>query len=437
MVRRDLSSRDASEYAGSELEYVIQRDKKKASPEVPSVTVKEAMSEKRVFSSDSTRDVTRVLFVSQNIDLLSPTQQTLDGYVDVSDLFDEVHVLILRQGIKPKKPVLRVSDNVWLYTSASKAWWQTSRAALEMAEQELEFANGFRPDLLVALDPFESAWVVNKLGERYNRPTQLHIQDDYSTSEFLLKDKFNKWRIFLPFFTVPKFSSVRVSTTKLCERIQNNFKIKDLDLLPKYQDYESLITREDSIDLKTTYQPLIFFMVYAGRLDSDSGLDELLDAAQGLLQNPRIGLLVLSDGKMRGVFEKKVKTLGIEDQVVFIKNNKDIVPYLKSANLLVVSDVDSESEEVVLKGAACGIPMVLAKTQKREDVFENGESVLFYNKGDRTTLFGAVNTLLNDIGLRKQFSLSTQGIIEQEFHSDPEEYRQAYRDSIEKAFFID
>lgn len=60
----------------------------------------------------------------------------------------------------------------------------TPFAGIEMVEEQLEFANGFRPDLIVARDPFESAIVALKIAKKYNRPTQLHILQDYSTADF-------------------------------------------------------------------------------------------------------------------------------------------------------------------------------------------------------------------------------------------------------------
>lgn len=217
MVRKDLLNRDASYYASSELSQVISSERKSQQKIIPKVTAEEAMSGASVLEFDSSRDVTRVLFISRDTGLLNPTQQSLDGYVDLSDLFDEVHILILREGIPPKYPVLRVEDNVWLYTATAKAWWRTPSAGMEVVENELEFASGFRVDLIVARDPFESAYLANKLAEKYGRATQLHILDDYTSPEFIKKNKLSFWRLLLPKFTIPKFASVRTQTNTIQE----------------------------------------------------------------------------------------------------------------------------------------------------------------------------------------------------------------------------
>ena len=87
MARRDLSTRDFSSQAASELENVISSDKKKTEPSVPTISVDQALNEERVFHGVMKRAVTRVLFVSSDEELLNPAKQTLDGYVNISDLF--------------------------------------------------------------------------------------------------------------------------------------------------------------------------------------------------------------------------------------------------------------------------------------------------------------------------------------------------------------
>lgn len=435
MVRRDLSNVDASTHASSQLDYIIRKDNTK--PSTPSVTAEEAMNEDRMYELKSDRDITRILFVSNNIELLNPTQQSLDGYIDISDLFDEVHILILREGITTKRPVLRVAKNVWIYTATAKSWWSTVGAGMKIVEEQLEFASGFRPDLIVARDPFESAWVASKIGSKYGRPTQLHILDDFTTKDFVKKNKHSFWRIFLTKFTIPRFLSIRTQTTSIQRMVEKKYVVKDISTLPRYQNYEALIDSDSHINLKEIHKPFIFFMLYVGYLKQNSTLFEVIKATKDVLRNPRVGLIVLGDGPERKVIEKQAKTLGVYEQLIFKPKVEDVVPYLKAANILLVSDTDFDSEEVVLKGAASGIPMIMSKTEKRSDVFKSGESAFLYDGEDVEAITEAVDKLLNDIDLRKKFVSNAQEIIREQFYDNPSEYMEAYRTSIEQAFFID
>ena len=148
-------------------------------------------------------------------------------------------------------------------------------------------------------------------------------------------------------------------------------------------------------------------------------------------------MIVLGNGSTKGESEKRAKVLGIQRQVIFEPKVADVVPYLKSANLMIVTDTDSDSEELVLKGAATGVPMVMARTEKREDIFSHGESAFLCEATDVQAFTHRIDDLLNDVDLRQQFTKNSQEIIRSQFHRDPVEYQEAYRISIEQAFFIE
>lgn len=435
MTRRDLLHRDASDRAASELQSIIRSDKRLAQPDVKKVTAEQGMRGDRVYQISSNRNITRVLFISQNTELLNPITQSLDGYIDIRDLFDEVHILILRQGIPPKNPVLRPAPNVWLYTASATSWWQLPMAGMTMLKNQLEFASGFRPDLIVARDPFESAVTAILAAKKYNRPTQLHIVEDHTSAFSNTQQKRSFWQMLLSRYTIQRFASIRTQTGAILTKLQKQFTTNDSAVLPRYQNYEALIDLPPALDLKDKYRPMIFFLIYVGQLGHESTFYRALDAARFVLKNQRIGMIVLGDGKARGEFEKRAKLLEIEQQVIFETRVEDVVPYLKSGNLLIVSDTDADSEEVVIKGAAAGIPMVMSRTEKREDIFEHGKSAFLCEASDVQAFTDGINDLLNNVNLRKTFVENGQDLIREKFHSDPREYQEAYRTSIEQAFF--
>jgi glycosyltransferase involved in cell wall biosynthesis len=433
---RNLSRLDASEYERSSLEYVLEKERAKEDT-TQYLSVEEAMRADAVYQVKSSRDITRVLFISQDESLLNPTQQSLDGYTNLADLFDEVHILILRQGIPARNPVLRLAKNMWLYTATHKDWWGTPYSGNLLAEGQLVFADGFRPDIIVARDPYESAALAIYLGRKYSRPVQLHVLEDYTSVEFLTKNRHNRWRRYLPKFTIPRVRSVRTSTNALFEQLAKRFKVEDLKVLPRFRNYEGLIGVESTLDLRAKYKPFVFIMLYIGRLSHDSMLHRAIDAARFGLKNPHIGLIVIGDGPAKKEFEERAKILGIREQIVFESDIKDDVPYLKSANVLIVPDTSPESEEVVLRGAGAGIPMVLARTPEREDIFADGESALLCAPDNIDEFSLKLNIIMNDITLRKHLVDLAQDMIRSKFHENPAVYRTAYRESIEEVLFLD
>jgi glycosyltransferase involved in cell wall biosynthesis len=434
MARRDLLQTDASDFERKKLEHILEKEER-AKDTTKYLSVEEALHDEAVYQVRSNRDVTRVLFISRDESLLNPAQQSLDGYTNIADLFDEVHILILRQGIPTKTPVLRVSDNVWLYTATHRYWWLTWKSGYALAEEQLVFADGFRPDIIVARDPFESAAVALMLSHKYDRPIQVHILEDFTTKRFLAEGV-NRWRSLFRYYTLPQIQSVRTNTRSIYDRMVKNYSFQDLALLPRFNNYEAIMNMPATLDLKERYKPFFFIMLYVGVLSHDSKFPKALDGARFGLRNPHLGMIVLGHGPAQKEFAERAEMFKIDRQVVFEPRVTDIVPYLKSANVLIVPDTTPESEELVLQGAAAGIPMVLVKTPAREDMFVDGVSALLVEPDDIDQISLKLNILMNDIVLRRQMAEAAQDIIRTRFHEDPTEYRRAYRESIEQVLFL-
>jgi glycosyltransferase involved in cell wall biosynthesis len=438
MPRRDLYRTDVSDRERSQLEYVLREEKRKAEVgDVPMVSVTNALAGESVFAVETSRNVVRVLFISRDETLLNPTQQSLDGFINLSDLFDEVHILILRTGIAPKYPVLRVAKNVWLYTASARHWWWTPIAGMRLIREQLEFVGGLRPDLIVARDPFESGVVAYLAGRHYGRPTQVHVLQDYEHPRFRTEAPGNRLRRFVPRYLLPKFASVRTERSALGQRIGKRFSIPDLAVLPRFTNYESLITVPATIDLKVKYKPFSFVILYIGYLGHESTAYRVIDAARTYLKNPRVGLVIVGEGPARAEFKKRTDILGITKQVVFESSVPDVVAYLKSANVLVVSDTDADADDIALRGAAAGVPLIVARNQYRDDLFRDGESALLFRHDSVEELHTQISTMLNEVGMRKRLVEGAQTLITERFHADPDEYRRAYRASIEHALFLE
>lgn len=434
MSRNDLSLKDASERAGSQLDVVLRS--KQATQANDRVSVDEALKQGRLSTSLKERSAARVLFISQDTTLLNPSTQSLDGFLNLKDLFEEVHILILRDGIPAKNPVLRVEDNVWLYTATSKSWLTLTRAGVKLAEQELVFAGGFRPDLIVARDPFESALVGRDLAKSFGRPLQIHVLQNYTTDEFRQKASKNFWRRFIPKRTLPAATSVRADTAAIMDVLTKHFEIPDVALLPKYHAYESYIDLKTDLDLKQKYPQFVFFFVYAGTLSHESTLYRAIDALRYILQNPRVGLIVLGDGPAQKEFQKRTQLLGIDRQVIFEKRPVDLVAYLKAAQVLVITDTDAAGDDIALKGAGAGIPTVMAATESRADYFEANISAYLCPPDDTAAFAAAAGELLNNPGKRAVMREYAQDMIRHRFHRNKDHYRQAFRQSIEQTLFV-
>jgi glycosyltransferase involved in cell wall biosynthesis len=97
-------------------------------------------------------------------------------------------------------------------------------------------------------------------------------------------------------------------------------------------------------------------------------------------------------------------------------------------------DITEASDEIVIKAAAAGLPIIAAKTELRNDLFVDGESAFLCNKDDTVEFSQKLVKFLNGNTLRTQFSENAREIVKTRLHEDPNAYKLAYRDAIEGAF---
>jgi glycosyltransferase involved in cell wall biosynthesis len=145
-------------------------------------------------------------------------------------------------------------------------------------------------------------------------------------------------------------------------------------------------------------------------------------------------MVVVGDGPNLKEFQKRAEILGIKEQMLFIKDSTALISYLKSANVLLVSDITEASDETVIKAAAAGLPIIAAHTELRDDLFVDGESAFLCNKDDTVEFSEKLVKFLNANSLRMQFANNARDIIKTRLHEDPNAYKLAYRDSIERVF---
>jgi glycosyltransferase involved in cell wall biosynthesis len=398
-----------------------------------STAVGQALSGVGLYDVEVSRDEVRVLFVSQDESLLNPTQQTLDGLIALSSLFHEVHILILRTGIRARFPVLRVAPNVWLYTAAAKAWWWTPIVGLRLLRTQLEFLGELRPDLIVARDPFESALVAWLAGRKYERPVQVHVLEDYTDPTFVSRAPHNRLRRWLASRLLRRVDSIRTDQYAIAANLRALVPEADVAVLPRYTDYTTVAATTPTIDLESTYKPHTFFAVYGSSVGADSSVGKVLRAMQPHLKNPRVALLLVGGGSHAYECEHQARVLGISHQVIVPTSLQPIAVYIHSAQVLIVSDTDRGADELTVLGAALGVPLVIAHTQFRNNLFVHEQSALFFRADSVEELQERLGMIINNASLRRRLVLGAQAVVAEHFHSDRTTYEYAYRQSIEAA----
>lgn len=397
------------------------------------------LRKQRLLEAESTRAKSRVLFVTSDVSVCEKESAAALRFTALADVFDEVHVLVIgRRGtLKAQDEAIRLGPATWVYPLVPYFFVQTPFAARALARDELEFADGFRPDLVVALDPFESGVAGLFIADHYDRPFQVHLdsEDWLNIDKFRKEAKENTWRLRFLHYTLRRTTSVRVATESLKQTIAKYYKhIDDLALLPRFYHTRELLSlpRETSVD---RFPQFVFTILTESDLDASSTVYRVLDAARMALQTPSIGLAVLGDGPLKEQFRQRAALLKIDRQVMFVGKQTDDIDYLRSADVLVVTDTTTKSDDLIIRAAALGVPIIMAKTPLRNDLFKDGTDAFLCDPEDTLAFTTKLRTFINTNALRTQFSENGREVIKTRIEEDPVLYRIAYRDSIEQLLF--
>ncbi len=429
---------NASDRAEKVLDYVLDDTSEVTiATRANEVSVEDELRKERLIKDVSTRIRSRVLFVTKDQTVLESDTPTQVYFKNLTEVFDEIHVIVL--GMKKRKTdTIRIAKKAWVYPTMSKYFLQQPFAAYSVAKQQLKFTDGFRPDIVVALDPFESGIAGYFIAWKFKRAFQLHVTEDFLTDAYAKENEHNPWRLRFARFVLKRAQSVRVGTDTLLQKIAAVYtSITDLAVLPKYFNIQGTIQAVAGMQVEKLYPQFAFTILFVGELDHNSTLFRAIDAVRPLLRTPSIGFIVIGDGPAKKEFQERTRLLSIDTQVLFVPKVANVLPHMRSTDVLICTDTTSESDAVVIQAAAAGLPLVMARTTLRDDLFTDGVDSFLCEPEDTIEFSQKLGKFLNTNAMRSQFSQNAKDVVSSRIEEDPKMYRISVRDSIESVFYLE
>ena len=403
--------------------------------DVPEIVAREARFEASVLETVSLRDSVRILIFSRNVALEQLGSLAQKRLLELSGLFAEIHVVILKEEVEETTPTVRLADNVWLYSTESTSWWKMGFDAYRIANEQLVFAGGFRADIVIAEDPFESGAVAYFIAKKYERPFQVHVLEDIYESEFKERDPHNTWRLFIAKHVLKRADCVRTSSDYIHAKISAEYPDISpyVETLPLY--YNLAVWRDmiPSMNLKERYPHFKFIILHISNMSARSHTEEVVSGVAPLIRMyPTIGLVIVGNGPYRGALEKQVITLGIQRQVEFEPVPDEVISHMKSANVLIHLSEDPAEDGVVLEAASVKLPMIASTANIAGTLLKDSESAFLCDGANTACVSQRLKAFLNDNLSRTRFAMNAQEAVFERIEQDYTAYLAAYRSSVER-----
>ena len=159
-------------------------------------------------------------------------------------------------------------------------------------------------------------------------------------------------------------------------------------------------------------------ILHIGRLVEKKGTADLLAALAGLAG---VRLIVIGEGPLRAQLQRQAGELGVKAQFLGAQDAGEVAEWLRRATLLVAPSVtahDGDAEglpNVVVEGAASGIPVVATRHSGIPEAVEDGVTGYLVKEGDRGALAARIGALLEDPDLRREIGFAARALAVERF----------------------
>ena len=152
------------------------------------------------------------------------------------------------------------------------------------------------------------------------------------------------------------------------------------------------------------------YIIFAGRLDRDKGLDKLVRSFE-YLKKSDLTLALVGKGEYETSLRKLVAQLGLESKVIFLGYKENPLPFIRSSLALVIPSPWECQSLAVLEAFSLSVPVIGVDNPGMRDLLWNGDRGLLC-KGNATSLAKAIRKIISDNKLRSALVQAGQDYVE-------------------------
>ncbi len=148
---------------------------------------------------------------------------------------------------------------------------------------------------------------------------------------------------------------------------------------------------------------VLFTIVAVGRLTPPKKMDRVIRLASRFKKEQiKVRFQIIGDGELIEELLTLRKALDVEDVVEFIGFVKNPFPYIKSADLLLLSSAFEGFGLVVCEAMCLGVPVVSTKTTGPTEIIDNNKYGLLCNHDDES-MYNNVKKMIEEDALRLHY----------------------------------
>lgn len=156
--------------------------------------------------------------------------------------------------------------------------------------------------------------------------------------------------------------------------------------------------------------------LYVGRIMKEKGIDEYLYAAKKLHEKYKDKVSFSAVGYFDDNYESKIRQAEKEGYLKMIPFQKDIHPYMKESDAVVLPTYHEGMSNVLMEAAATARPVIASDISGCKEVVNRDISGILFKPKDSEALYDALEKFMRlDIMARKEMGIAGRKWVEQNF----------------------
>jgi glycosyltransferase involved in cell wall biosynthesis len=157
-------------------------------------------------------------------------------------------------------------------------------------------------------------------------------------------------------------------------------------------------------------------LVHVGRLEPQKGHRVLLDSLVAVRYVlPDVKLLIVGDGRLRTELREQVRSLQLNDAVIFTGSRENVAYFYSAADLVVLPSLWEGLPLTAIEAGAMQKPIVATAVDGTPEVVQHGTTGLLVPPADARSLSDAILQLIGNRDLREQMGAAGRRWVEQRF----------------------
>lgn len=211
-----------------------------------------------------------------------------------------------------------------------------------------------RPDVVTVQDPFETGLAGFFIARSLGVPLHVQVHTDLTSRGFVRKSWLNSIRRRVAWFVLKRAARIRVVLDRTKDDLRARGIKAPITVLPIFVD----VARFAALP-RMKHPRFKIALLFAGRLEPEKHPCLAVDAlAAARRAGHDAGLTIVGEGSELEFLKERARKQGLGVHMEFVSWQRDISPYLSTADLLLVTSRFEGYGMVIVEALAAGVPVL-------------------------------------------------------------------------------